>query len=284
MASRHLSRIAVLQALFAADIRGSLTFEALHTLWKANTESLAHGEEDAAFSETILKTIAAKLPEIDAVIVRAAPQWPLEKIAIMDRTVLRIGLCELLYLSASVPPKVALNEAIELAKTFGGDSSPKFVNGVLGSVYRDMGSPRSDESPKEKDPAHAGGAVVVSREPEPKVALICDRFNYWTLPKSKVEEGELSHDAARRAAREELGLSISDLTPLTEHRFEAHEPEKGVVGKAVGYFGARVNPRPLSPRKSSVKEARWFTKHELATLTLYEDLRPVIESWLAAEE
>lgn len=142
MASRHLSRTAALQALFAADIAkdGSLS-DALAT-WKANTGAFAHADEDKTFTETLLKGVLAKQKEIDALIETAAPEWPLDRIAAIDRTILRIGLFELLF--ADTPAKVALNEAIELAKTFGNDSSSRFVNGVLGSVYRDL---EVDENP-----------------------------------------------------------------------------------------------------------------------------------------
>ena len=77
------------------------------------------------------------LKEINSLITKYAPQWPLEQITIVDRNVLRLGIYELKY-DPDIPPKVAINEAIELAKTFGGESSGKFVNGVLGSIFKDL--------------------------------------------------------------------------------------------------------------------------------------------------
>jgi len=86
------------------------------------------------------------LSQIDQIIEKSAPEWPLDQIAIVDRNVLRIGLFELLFGNREeVPPKVAINEAIELAKTFGGESSGRFVNGVLGTVYREIGEPQKEE-------------------------------------------------------------------------------------------------------------------------------------------
>ena len=89
--------------------------------------------------------------KIDDIIQKAAPQWTIEQISFTDRNILRLGIYELLYSNYDeVPPKVAINEAIELAKAFGGPSSGKFVNGVLGTIYREMGEPRKDEQSKKQ--------------------------------------------------------------------------------------------------------------------------------------
>src|SRR5271163_5116829 len=85
-----------------------------------------------------MKGIADHIKDIDIIITKAAPEWPLEKIAVIDRNILRIGLYELLYADPEeVPPKVAINEAIELAKNYGGPNGARFVNGVLGTIYRE---------------------------------------------------------------------------------------------------------------------------------------------------
>jgi len=93
--------------------------------------------EDQEFIEKLVRGVAKHMAEIDATIVKYAPEWPIEKITIIDRSVLRIGIYELV-IGKEVPPKVAINESIEVAKTYGGESSSRFVNGVLGSVYREL--------------------------------------------------------------------------------------------------------------------------------------------------
>lgn len=285
MASRHLSRIAALQALFAADVRGDFSLEALRGTWEANTDSLAHEDEDRPFTESLLKGIAAKREEIDAVVEKAAPQWPIEKVAIIDRNILRVGLFELLYgPTISVPPKVALNESIELAKTFGGDSSSKFVNGVLGAVYREMGAPRKDEAPREEHGGvreHTAGVVVSAHDGAVwSVALILDPFGKWTVPKSSLKEGELSKDAALRAAKEELGLSdVHILGVVGEHHYDSRKPGEGVTERIALYFSGSSNKETLkSGGKASVLDVKWFREDELNQLNVYEDLRSVIES------
>lgn len=290
MASRHLSRIAALQALFAADVRSDFSLDALTSTWNENTDSLAHEDEDQTFTQNLLKGLAAKKEEIDGVIAKSAPQWPIEKIAAIDRNVLRLGLFELLYGSTiSVPPKVALNEAIELAKIFGGDSSPKFVNGVLGAVYREMGSPRKGESPKEKvlTQEHAAGLVVCAKEKDVwHVALILDPFGKWTVPKSSMQDGELSQEVALRAAKEELGLKdVTVLKTIGEHTHKVHKPNENPREKVVLYFVGCTKKAPLSPeKKEGVKDVQWFLASDLPEEALYEDLRSVIESGIMAAQ
>lgn len=118
-----------------------------------NLAEFGPGIDEPDFIWRLVKGIIEHLPEIDKIIERAAPEWPLEQIAIIDRNVLRIGLYELLYADKNeVPPRVAINEAIEVAKNYGGINSPKFVNGVLGTVYREMegGAKEAETSDKKQ--------------------------------------------------------------------------------------------------------------------------------------
>jgi|SRR3989338_1253570 len=140
MSSRHLSRSLVLQTLFECDANDSWAWDHARGILQRNAGDSARASADISFAEELLRGIFEKRSELDAIIVQAAPEWPLERIAPIDRNVLRIGLYELIFGDkTTVPPKVALNEAIELSKSYGGDTSGKFINGVLGSVYRDSG-------------------------------------------------------------------------------------------------------------------------------------------------
>ncbi|MBI4021867.1 MAG: transcription antitermination factor NusB [Candidatus Andersenbacteria bacterium] len=145
MANRHLSRSIALQVLFEWDFRGKQG-DQLKQIAAYTIAEFAPGMDDTDFIFTLVLGVQQHLTEIDALITRSAPDWPLEQITNVDRTVLRLGIFELRFAQADdVPPKVAINEAIELAKTFGGVSSGKFVNGVLGTIYKEMGEPRKDE-------------------------------------------------------------------------------------------------------------------------------------------
>jgi N utilization substance protein B len=145
MANRHLSRSVALQSLFAWDFQGK-RLDMLKDISIYNIREFAPGMEDTDFIYDLVLGVQHHLPEIDELITASAPDWPLEQITNVDRNVLRLGIFELKFSQAKdVPPKVAINEAIELAKTFGGVSSGKFVNGVLGTIYKKMGEPRKDE-------------------------------------------------------------------------------------------------------------------------------------------
>ncbi len=133
MPNRHLARSIALQSLFEWDFRGSPT-AILPAILEHNLKEFAPGMEEKAFVTTLIDGVTEHLEEIDQIISRYAPSWPINQITIVDRNILRLGVWELKF-AKDIPPKVAINEAIELAKNFGGGSSGKFVNGVLGSLY-----------------------------------------------------------------------------------------------------------------------------------------------------
>ena len=150
MANRHLSRSIVLQTLFEWDF-GNGKDLGIKEIAIRNLKEFAPGLEDDAFVFSLLEQIIKKRKVIDEIIEKAAPDWPLDKISFIDKNILRIGLDELLFGDRThVPPKVAINEAIELAKTYGGENSSKFINGVLGAVYKEIGEPGKEEKSKKK--------------------------------------------------------------------------------------------------------------------------------------
>lgn len=137
MSSRHLSRSIVMQSLYEWDFYEKS--KDLKEIVEKNIKEFGPGLEDLNFIWQLLDGVLNNLARIDKIIEKAAPEWPLSQISIVDRNVLRIGISELLYgKKDEVPPKVAINEAIELAKSFGGESSGKFVNGVLGTIYKEI--------------------------------------------------------------------------------------------------------------------------------------------------
>ena len=143
MANRHLARTIALQTLYEWDFnqqKGDLS-----QLVKRDIAEFAPQFEDQQFSEHLVKHVLEHLVKLNDFIRQYAPEWPLEQITVIDRNVLRIGIYELLF-DNDIPPKVAINEAIELAKTFGGPSSGKFINGVLGSIFKDLDQHKTELS------------------------------------------------------------------------------------------------------------------------------------------
>lgn len=136
MSNRHLGRTIAMQTLFLWDFNGCQTGDLTEVVEK-NVEHFAPNLDDHEFTYNIVKGVINNVKEINQYIIRYATEWPLEQITIVDRNILRIGVYELIH-DQEIPAKVAINEAIEIAKTFGGESSGKFVNGVLGAIYKDM--------------------------------------------------------------------------------------------------------------------------------------------------
>ena len=291
MANRHLARSVVLQVLFERDSSdGKMTSdEALSRLVDYGKEFGAR-ESDMPFMKNLLQTAMAKQKEIDEVIIRAAPEWPIDKISAIDRNVLRLGLTELLFADRTqVPAKVAINEAIELAKSFGSNSSGRFVNGVLGAVYVELGEPGKNEGGVRKETGnksakmpteHLAGAVVFARsEGETYLAFVHDIFGHWTLSKGKIEEGEDIQTGAIREIKEEMGLDIKIVQELGVNEYIANDSkiEGGKKRKRVSYFLAES---PFSELKlgssGGLDDAQWFPLSAVGDLNFYDDTLKII--------
>jgi len=293
MANRRLSRSIVLQSLFEWDAAGCM--QSVQDL-EARTEELikefGNDNADVSFIYKLLETVIAKHSELDAVIGKAAPEWPLEKIATTDRNILRIGLAELLFADKTqVPEKVAVNEAIELAKQFGSDSSRRFVSGVLGAVYTELGEPGKDAPPrgskKKKVPykdlpvEKLVGAVVFAREgDEVYLALVHDIFGHWTLSKGKLTEGEELEDGVRRKVREEMGIEVSHIRDqLGTNEYIANDKELpgGKKRRHATYFLAEAPFADLTLKKEGgLDDAQWFPLARVGDLNFYDDILPII--------
>ncbi len=135
MANRHLSRTVAMQSLYEWDFNDRT--KPLLTITEFNVKQFAPGLDDPAFIFDLIGGVEKNLPEIDKIIIKTAPEWPLDQITVIDRNILRLGIYELMF-AKEVPPKVAINEAVELGKAFGGESSGKFINGVLGTLYKQL--------------------------------------------------------------------------------------------------------------------------------------------------
>jgi N utilization substance protein B len=289
MANRHLSRSIVLQTLFEWDFNGLKEVD-LKDIVKRNLLEFAPGLEDDVFVFDLLNGVLNKKIILDEIISKAAPDWPLEKISVVDRNILRIGLFELLFGDRkNVPPKVAINEAIELAKTFGSDNSSKFVNGVLGSVYKELGEPGKDDISKKKkteeivDPEKLpkeklGGALVYAKKDNIiYLAFVHDVFGYWTLSKGKIENGKDDEEETKRKVKEEIGIDIEIEEKIGENKYVAKHPENGKVLKCVSYYLARAEYKELVLGESGgLDGARWFAFSEIPELRIYNDIIPLV--------
>ncbi len=282
MSIRHTARTLILQTLFELDAKDELSAGAEYAsiiLFRLRDE-FQPDLKDTSFASTLLKSVLSRAITLDDIITRAAPDWPLEKIGIIDRNVLRMGLCELLFGDRDdTPPKVAIDEAIELAKEFGGETSGKFVNGVLGAIYKEMGEPGKEENGKKeikaREKEHLSGALVYAHhEGALYFALVHDVFHFWTLPKGKIESGEDETMTAIREIGEEIGIPITLEEKLGENEYIANKPEKGKVIKHVTYYLAKAEYVPLTlEKKGGLDDAKWFEEKEVAALKMYPEIK-----------
>ena len=288
MANRHLARSIVLQSLYEWDFAGNGKADAVEILHR-NADEFAPGMGDFSFMEGLMKGSIEKRKELDKIIEKAAPDWPIDKISVIDRNILRTGLFELLFSDRTeVPPKVAINEAIELAKTFGGETSGKFVNGVLGAVYKELGEPGKEQTSKrnkkfdlpdsEAPLEKLGGAVVFAREgADIYLALVHDIFGHWTLTKGRIEEGENEEEATKREIKEELGLDVKIKEKLGENEYIAYDPEKGKKRKHVIYYLAESLFADLVlEKKGGLDDVKWFKLSQILDLNFYNDILPIV--------
>lgn len=147
--NRHLGRIVALQTLYEYELRHQIG-DAIDVddVTSRNLERYEEAIDDTVFVAALVSGVLEHVDDLDAILQPLAPEWPFDQISRIDRAILRLGLYELKYNAETVPPKVAINEAVELAKAFGSDNSSKFVNGVLGSTYRKLFEETADGSTK----------------------------------------------------------------------------------------------------------------------------------------
>ncbi len=164
--NRHLGRIIALQTLYEQDFRrdaGDDAFD-LEAVLQRNIARYAEMVDDVEFVRSLVAGVTAHAQELDIQLQPIAPEWPIDQIARMDRAVLRIGLYELQN-EADVPPKVVINEAVELAKAFGGENSSKFINGVLGTALRNITCETADDKPATKPKTATKKAPIITKKP-----------------------------------------------------------------------------------------------------------------------
>ena len=286
MANRHLLRSIVLQTLFECDFRNGEGVNPASVL-RDNIKEFAPEVQDFSFAEDIVKGVKERQSDLDEIITKAAPNWPIDRIAAVDRNVLRIGLYELLFSDYSdVPPKVAINESIELAKTFGGDTSGKFINGVLGAIYKEMGEPGKDDTSGVKGAIEtadlpvkelAGAVIYSEHEDDVYLAFVHDVFGRWTLSKGRLEEGESPEKGVIRVNRDELGIETEVKSILGENEYIAKTQERSRIKKKVTYFLSKSDFVDLDLKKDGgLDDAKWFKMRDIVDLNFYDDVIPLI--------
>jgi N utilization substance protein B len=293
MYTRREYRKVVMQSLYEIDMTYEMNINILDAknVLNRNINEFLPGSIENEFAINLFTVVMERLITIDEIITKAAPEWPVEKISIVDRNVLRIGLSEMVFGDKNnVPPKVAIDEAIEVAKEFGGESSSKFVNGVLGAVYKELkGDDKSDEDQPKKnfkvntkrEEVRVGVIIFTKLEEAGKieyyVLLDSDRFGSHTFVKGEDVNGSDREKFIKNYVLENIGLDIRDIEYLDHNAYISHHPEKGNVHKIVYYHTAICDFRPAQNLKLESKSNYvWVKISEIDKTKVYKDLKPML--------
>lgn len=288
MSQRHISRQIALQTMYALDVRNDLAIdrEEVNKVVAENIEEMSPEHKDTIYLYALVHMILDRLSTIDEIIVKAAPDWPLDKISYIDRNILRIGLGELLFSDREeVPPKVAIDQAIELSKAFGAETSSKFINGVLGAIYKELGQPDKDGVAKKRaiEEKLTGVFLYASHQGEVYIGLVHDLFNNWTICKSHSVEGEEEAAGVARVVKKEFGIeTIKSSSLMREGQYIANHPEKGKIVKHVKYYIAEATyTEPDFHASGGLDGAKWFKLDEVGALKIYKEVQSVLIEGIA---
>jgi N utilization substance protein B len=287
MYTRREYRKVVMQSLYEIDANFSMEINILEAknILNRNINEFLPDSKENEFATSLFSTVLERLHTIDEIITKAAPEWPVDKINTVDRNVLRIGLCEMVFGDKNnVPPKVAIDEAIEVAKEFGGESSSKFVNGVLGAVYKEIkGDSTDDDQPKKKLSSNRKeekrlGVIVFAKGESDYVLLDSDRFKSFTFVKGEKLEKQSDEEFLISYVKLETGLEISDIKYFDHNAYISHHPEKGNIHKIVDYYTAVSDHKEIENSNTESKSNYvWVNLKDLNGVKVYKDLRPLLQ-------
>ena len=275
---RRNSRVVALQTLYLYEITNlqheNNLDEIIGIVQKLSEPEL---NVDIVFTKKIVTGVLKNQKKIDDLITNVSENWTLDKIAFIDRIVMNIAIYEMLIDGTSeVPEIVALNEAIEIAKLFSTQQSIKFVNGVLGKIYKEIGEPNK-ERPKSVVKKSGGALILFNGEEgeEPEVLLVMDKFNKWTLPKGKIEVQKNEVSESIRVIKKKLDLDVSVEREIGRNSYISHHPVEGKIKKEVIYFLMYTDSQSVKISKdyTGITKFGWFKIYETENLPMYKDIK-----------
>lgn len=281
-AGRHEIRIIIIQTLFENDFYDRKPdAKELMVIFNRIAAENKPVAIDNDYAKIVFEGISSKIDDINNIIDQAASNWSIDKLGRLDKNILVLGVYEILFGSEfDVPWRVAINEALEIAKLFLNDTSRKFINGVLGAVCKEV----EDTSEEEHIPVKkiivkkyvSAVILCVNCFDEPMFAFVHDIFNRWTLSKGSLVTGEELESGLKRVIKEELSIDIQPIEEIGENSYTAHPPE-GPINKEVTYFLATTNDQVLKLSDSEgLTDAKWFNVEEIKKLNFYPDLKQII--------
>lgn len=299
MLTRHASRELTLQSLFNLDSR----FDFKKKIDKKDSEGIYQnifvslykksGESKDEFSQNLFFGVIENIDSVDEIIIESTSNWGLEKTAIIDRNILRLGIFEMLFFQSDVPAKVVINESIELAKTFGHKKSFKFISGVLGNIYEASGLKEKDEivDSKKQDEEYGSatvegkvGAMIFSeKEGEIYLAFTRNMFGFWTLTKGSIDKNKRTiEEALISKVKQKIGLDIKIMDKIGENIYRDRGEGKIPINKKAVYFLAESEYKNLVLEEGNkgLKEAKWIKIEDLDKIKKYKELAPIFKKGL----
>ncbi len=273
---RNETRIAVVQVLYYADISNSLdSLDFLFEKYNYIKNELHDVDIDDSYAKKVIEGIVSKRNEIDELMNKVATEWPVEKMDILDRNILRLGVFEVLFnKTLETPPKVAVNEAIEVSKKLSGIKSSKFINGILGTILSNIDIKKQEEVGR-KVKKYVSVFVYKVLDEKPLFLLIRDIWNKWTIPKGEILPSDTIYPSAFKIMKEKFEIEVKPEEEFGENTFIAHPPE-GVVRKEVLYVLAKTEDKEVGKYdEEKYKDVSWFSLEEMKELKLYKDLKKI---------
>ena len=289
MTHRHLTRSVIVSVLYSLDVYPRETTEQINELIDYVVEEFTTGSPDRQMVEQSVFGLIKKKVIIDDILNKATSNWYVSTMFTVDRNILRMCVYEMIFDRATVHPKISISESVELALRYGWQSNRKFVNGVLGSVYRELAA--TDPSIETRRVAyqnrHAGdefpteekvSALVYSvKDNVVHMALVHDVWGYWTLPKGGAAEGEDTFTTCIREVSSEIGISITPTHILGENTYPTKHPEFGTIYKHTTYCLAHADHQKLFLVTSGgLDDAQWFPMDTVVDLRMYNDVVQMI--------
>ncbi len=240
---------------------------------------------DTGFVHTIVDGVLKKQSILDEIIAKAAPRWT-HDMNMMDKAILRASIYELLFESAQTPAKVVISQAVALADQYASPENRRFVNGVLGSVYREIENSSLDaggattasvDEPGVTNEYKVAAAVFSRHDDSIMIALVHDMWGYWTFPKGSVVAGMTQTESCAFKVEEEIGVPITVVEEVGTNTYTAQHPVKGTVAKNVTYFVAVTQYAPLTLTTSGgLDDVRWFPIGKIEKLHMYDDITQMV--------
>ncbi len=286
MAHRNLSRSAIISTLYALQMYPLSDTESIQQLITYIGNHFSDGNPDYNFVEHTVFSVIKKQSIIDDIITKAAPRWPLENMNTMDVIILRMSIYELVFEYTKTHPNIIISEAVSAGQIYVGQSSARFINGVLSTVYREMGSPMGPVRPPRIDMSaetivthqYKGGGFVYAFDlkGDAYVALVQDIWGFWTFPKGTCDKTEDILLGSAREIEKTIGIPVVSQSILGESEYSSFHPQKGNVVKHVTYVLAKAEFVTLTLEDSAgLVTAKWFPVTEIADLRMYDNVAQI---------